>query len=126
MHSTFIRRVLLADALISAAAGLVMIVGAGALAPLLGLPLELLQGAGVILMPWTLLLLWLARAAAVPRAGVHAVIAVNAAWVLGSMAVLFVFAPSPFGYAFVIAQALVVGVLTELQLVALKREPAAA
>ena len=102
-------------------AGVVMILGANMLAPLLRLPAALLLGAGILLMPWMLALLWLARANIVPRAGVHGVIAVNAAWVLASIALLFVFAPSLFGYAFVIAQAVAVGVFTELQIIARRR-----
>jgi hypothetical protein len=64
------------------------------------------------------------RLETIPRGGVRAVIAINVAWVLGSIAVLFVFSPSLFG--FVIAQAVTVGLFAELQIVALKREPAAA
>lgn len=126
MQSSFIRRVLLADALLSGAAGILMIAGASIIAPIVNLPTDLLLIAGFALMPWMLALLWLARSAEVSRHGVHGVIAVNAAWVLGSIAVLFIFAPSAFGYAFVIAQAVAVGVLTELQIIALKREPVAA
>ena len=126
MQSTFIRRVLLADALLSGAAGVLMIAGASVIAPIINLPSDLLLTAGFALMPWMLALLWLARSAEVSRPGVHGVIAVNIAWVLGSIAVLFIFAPSAFGYAFVIAQAVAVGVLTELQIIALKREPVAA
>jgi hypothetical protein len=54
------------------------------------------------------------------------VIALNVAWVIASIALLFVLAPSPFGYAFVIAQAIALGVLAELQYIGLKRAPAAA
>ena len=43
MQATLIRRALLADALLSSAAGIVMIVGGAALAPLLNLPAELLD-----------------------------------------------------------------------------------
>lgn len=126
MNSTFLRRVLLADAVVSGAAGLVMIVAAALLAPLVNLPEGLLQIAGAILVPWFVALMWLARLNTIPRTGVMAVIAVNAAWVLGSVAVLFTFAPSLFGDGFVMAQAVAVGLFAELQIVALKREPGAA
>lgn len=121
MQSQFLSRVLMADALVSGAAGLVMILGATLLAPLLNLPAALLQIAGFALMPWFIALVALARRPSVPRAALLSVIAVNAAWVLGSIAVLFVLQPSAFGYAFVIAQAVAVGVFAELQIIALKR-----
>lgn len=122
MNSQFIRRVLLADGAVSGAAGLVMIVGAGFLAPLTNLPSDLMLYAGVILLPWMMTLIALARMANVPRNGVRWVIAVNALWVAGSIAVLFFTSPSLFGYAFVIAQAVTVGLFAELQIIALKRE----
>lgn len=122
MNSQFLRRVLLADGAISGAAGVVMIVGGGFLAPLTNLPSELLLYAGAALLPWMLTLVFLARMANVPRNGVRWVIAVNAAWVAGSIAALFLTAPTLFGYAFVIAQALAVGLFAELQIIALKRE----
>lgn len=126
MNSLFLRRVLLADAIVSGAAGVVMMLGAAPLAPLLNLPEPLLLIAGASLMPWFLALITLSRLEAVPRGGVRAVIAVNALWVAASIAVLFVTSPSALGYAFVIAQAVAVGVFTELQIMALKREPVAA
>jgi len=120
------RTILNADALVSGAAGLVMALGAGLLSPLTGLPELLLQFAGFSLGPWTLALLWLAQQAAIPRGGVMAVIAVNVAWVLASIAALFVVGPTALGYAFVIAQAVAVGVFAELQFFALRREARAA
>ena len=126
MNSQFLRRVLLADAVVSGAAGLVMIVGAGALAPLLSLPDALLLVAGATLMPWTAALIALSRMGVMPRTGVRAVIAINVLWVAGSIAALFVCSPSLLGTGFVIAQTVAVGVFAELQIVALKREPARA
>lgn len=123
MNSQFLRRVLLIDGAVSGAAGLVMIIGGGLLAPLTNLPQDLLTYAGVTLMPWMVALIALARMANIPRSGVQWVIAVNAIWVLGSIAVLFITQPTLFGYAFVIAQAVAVGLFAELQIIALKREP---
>lgn len=123
MNSQFLRRALLADGAISGAAGLVMIIGSGLLAPLTNLPQDLLTYAGLTLMPWMVALIALARMANVPRSGVQLVIAVNAIWVLGSIAVLSITQPTLFGYAFVIAQAVAVGLFAELQIIALKREP---
>lgn len=124
MNSLFIRRVLLADAIVSGAAGVVMIAGAAFLAPLTSLPQELLQIAGLTLVPWFAALFLLARQPVISRNGVRCVIAINALWVAGSIAVLFAASPSLFGYVFVIAQAVAVGLFAELQVIALKREPA--
>jgi len=126
MNSLFIRRVLLADAVVSGAAGLVMILGASFLAPVTNLPQNLLVFAGFALVPWFIALTWLAREAIIPRNGVRWVTAVNLLWVAGSIAVLFLTAPTLFGYAFVIAQAVSVGLFAELQIMAMKREPAKA
>lgn len=123
MDSIFLRRVLLIDGLVSGAAGLVMSAGAGLLAPLLSLPQALMTFAGVALIPWVIALVALSRMRLMPRAAVRAVVAINLAWVAGSIAVLFIASPSLFGYAFVIAQAVAVGLFAELQIVALKREP---
>jgi hypothetical protein len=122
MNSQFLRRVLLADGAVSGAAGVVMIVGGGLLAPLTNLPPELLLYAGLTLLPWMVWLIALARMANVPRNGVRWVIAINAAWVAGSIAVLFLTSPTLLGYAFVIAQAVTVGLFAELQIISLKRD----
>ena len=55
----------------------------------------------------------------------QAIIALNVLWVVGSAVVLFGFvAPTLLGYAFVIAQAIVVGVFAELQFIGLRRHDA--
>lgn len=124
--NTNMRTILNVDALVSAAAGLVMALGAELLSGFTGLPEPLLKVAGFSLGPWTVALLWLARQPAIPRNGVMTVIAVNVAWVLASVAVLFAVSPTALGYAFVIAQAVTVGLFAELQFFALRRETRAA
>jgi hypothetical protein len=59
---------------------------------------------------------------------VQAIIALNVLWVAGSIGLLVSgwVAPTALGYAFVIAQAIVVGVFAELQFVGLRRSEAAA
>ena len=126
MNSQFLRRVLLIDGVVSGVAGLVMVLGASLLAPLTSLPQALMVYAGAALFPWMVALIALARMANIPRSGVKTVIAVNMAWVVASIAVLFVASPTMLGYAFVIAQAVAVGLFAELQIVALKREVHAA
>ncbi len=103
-----------------------MVLGAGLLAPLTSLPQALMVYAGAALFPWTVALVALARMANIPRSGVKAVIVVNIAWIVASIAVLFVTSPTIFGYGFVIAQAVAVGLFAQLQIVALKREAHAA
>ena len=126
MNSPFLRRVLAVAAVVSGGAGVVMLLGAGVLAPVLALPAGLLGGAGLSLFPWFVALMWLARRADLPRRGVQAVIAVNGVWVLGSIAVLFALQPSLLGYGMVIAQAVMVGLFAELEVVGLMRERRAA
>jgi hypothetical protein len=61
------------------------------------------------------------------RAGVWVVIVCNALWVIDSLAVLLLGAtrPTAAGTAFVLAQAAFVGLLAELQFMALRRAPQA-
>lgn len=119
----FLRNALLADAAMSGAAGLLMLTAAPLLAPLLELPAGLLRWAGFALVPFVALLVVLGRREAISRLMLFDVIAINALWVAGSFAILFTGAVSPnlLGYGFVIAQALAVGVLAELQFVAYRR-----
>lgn len=121
--STFLRRVLLADAVISGAAGLLMFLGAGLLASLLQLPEALLRYAGLILLPWFAFVAYIATRDSPPRSAVWAVIVINTLWVAGSIVLLLSgwVAPNALGVAFVIAQALVVGILAEMQYFGLRR-----
>lgn len=118
----FLRRVLKADAWISAAAGLAMSLGAGVLQDVLHLPASLLVAVGVALFPWAGFLQWLAAKAVVPSAAVWAVIVLNAVWIADSAWVSLggVFQPSLLGHAFIAAQALAVLVLAELEFLGLK------
>ena len=127
-QNTFLRYALLADAVASGATGLLMIAGAGLLEGLLGLPTALTREAGLVLLPYVAFVAWVGTRAAISRPAVQAVIAMNVLWVAGSVVVLvggFV-APTVLGYAFVIAQAVVVGVFAELQFIGLRRQDAVA
>lgn len=119
--SLFLRRALLADAVASAATGLLMATGAGVLDGLLGLPTLLLREAGILLLPYALLVGWLGTRASLPEAVVWVVIIGNVAWTAASFGLFVLLAPTALGYAFVIAQAVVVGVFAELQYIGLKR-----
>lgn len=122
-NTPFLRNVLLLDAIVSGAAGVLMAGGAFILAPLLQLPQSVLVWAGLALLPWTALLLVLARRAALSRIALIDVIAINALWVAASLGLLVsgLVAPNILGYAFVIAQALAVAVFAELQFIGLRR-----
>lgn len=121
--STFLRRALLADAVLSAGTGAAMALGAGIAGPLLGLPLPLLQGAGVVCLAWAAIVGACGLRPQLPRIVVLAIIGLNALWVLESVALLLSgwVAPTTLGIAFVLFQAAVVGVLAELQYVGLRR-----
>ena len=121
--SPLLRRVLVADALISAAAGIMMVAGATLLQGLLQLPYSLLVGAGLALFPWTAGLLWLARKPVVPSAAVWTVIVLNIVWVADSAWVALggSSAPNTLGLAFIGLQAVMVAVLAELEFTGLRR-----
>jgi hypothetical protein len=123
----FLRRVLLADAATSAAAGLLMLLGAGLVADPLGLPAALLRGAGLALLPFAACVGFLGLRGGISRPAVRAVILLNALWVAASLVLLLGgwVAPTALGYAFVIAQAAAVALLAELQYVGLRRLAAA-
>ena len=124
--SDFLRKVLLVDAMTSAAMGLALAAGAGVFASMLGLPEALLRYSGASLIPFAAFVAWVATREILWRAGVWAVIACNALWALDSLLLLVPgwLAPALPGYAFVIAQAVFVAVLAELEYVGLRRQPA--
>jgi hypothetical protein len=114
---------LVADAASSGASALLMVFGAGLLSPLLGLPPTLLTWAGAILVPFAGGVAWLASRAAVPRAGVWVVIVLNVLWTVDCLLLLVSGAiqPTALGYAFVLAQAVVVAGLADVQYLGLRR-----
>ena len=126
--SPFLRRVLLADAATSGASGLLMTTASGPLADWLGVPAPLLRYAGLSLFPFAALVAYLATREAPPRRAVWAVIVLNALWAADSILLLVGgwVGPTALGYAFIIAQALVVAAFAEAQYVGLRRSPSAA
>lgn len=123
----FLRNVLHADALISGAAGLLMMLGAPLLSPLVELPAQLLFWAGLVLVPFVAMLVVIARRATVSKLVMIDIIAINALWVVASFGLLVsgVVAPNALGIAFVVAQALAVAVFAELQFIGIRRALAA-
>ena len=124
----FLRQVLFVDAAVSGAAGILMAAGAPFLSPLLGLPENLLFWAGLLLFPFVALLIAVARRGKASRLVLVDIVAINALWVAASFGLLISGAvqPTMLGYAFVIAQALTVALLAELQFIGLRRVTATA
>jgi len=125
--SPFLRRVLLADAATSGATGLLMMACAGPLEELLGLPDALLHDAGLALLPFAMLVAYLATRESQWRPAVWAVIGSNALWAIDSVLLLLTgwIEPNKLGIAFVIAQALVVAILAQLEYLGLRRSDGA-
>src|SRR5262245_20512367 len=78
--SLFLRRALLADAAISGATGVLLLVGANLVDALLGLPSALLREAGIFLIPYGAVVGFLGIRERVTAAAVWAVIACNGLW----------------------------------------------
>jgi hypothetical protein len=127
-HPKFLRRVLLADAAICLATGLLMTFGAGLIAGQTQLPPELLRPAGLSLFPIAAFIAFVATRRTLSRAGVWLVIMGNVGWVGASLGVLLggAISPNAFGYAFVAVQALAVAVLAELEFTGVRKLGAAA
>jgi hypothetical protein len=125
--SLFLRRALLADAVVSGAMALLLTFGAGALTPLLNLPEVLLRETGLFLIAYAAFVGFLGSRAAMPKALVLLVIVGNAAWTLASVAPLVsgMVSPNLLGVAFVVMQAVAVGVFAELQFIGLRKSAAA-
>jgi hypothetical protein len=122
-HSSLLRLALLADAAASGAMGVLMAAGGDLLAPLLGLPPQLLLWAGLALIPFAALVGWAGTRQAPPHGVAKAIVAINLAWVTGSavLPALLPAAPTALGLAFVTAQAVAVLALATLQWVGLGR-----
>lgn len=125
--SLFLRRALLADAVVSGAMALLLTFGAGVLTSLLNLPEALLLESGLFLMAYAAFVGLLGSRAAMPKALVLLVIVGNALWTLASVALLMSGAVSPnlLGMAFVVMQAVAVGMFAELQFIGLRKSATA-
>lgn len=126
--STFLRRVLLLDAVSCAGMGLSLVTFNGVLSGWLNLPVGLLREAGVVLLPFALLLAFMSMRARLPRAAVWTVIVVNAIWAIDSVVLLFSgwVQPNLLGYLFVGGQAAFVAAMAELEYIGLRKSIAVA
>jgi len=120
--TTSLRRVLAFDAAMSGLAAIAFAAGAGIIAFLTELPHGLVFWSGIVLVPWTVFLGWYARREQMPRIVLVDIVAVNALWTAASFGLLLsgVIQPNALGVALVVAQAIMVGVLTALQFAALR------
>jgi hypothetical protein len=121
--SLFLRRALMADALVSAAAAAVMALGASQLQGPLGLSGSLLLLAGLGFVPYVAYLLWLATRPAMPRAAVWVPIVLNVVWAAECLVFVSIVSPRPtlLGEAFIASQVVAVLVFAGLQLIGLRR-----
>lgn len=124
----YLRNVLLADGVVSGAAGIVMAAGASLLAPWLALPEQLLFWAGIVLLPWCAALVFFARRPSLPRIAMLDVVAINALWVVASFGIMVagLVQPSLLGVLFISAQALTVALFLALQVGTLRERSVAA
>ncbi len=124
IHSSpLLRQALVADATTSAAFGLLMLLGAGPLSGILGLPEMLLRIAGLVLLPYAGFIGWLGMREEIQKPLAWAVVLGNALWAADSLLLLVSgwVSPTSAGTAFVIAQGLVVLMYAEFQYVGLRR-----
>lgn len=124
---TALRSALLLDAVASGAMGLLLLLAAGALQPLLGLPIGLLRGAGIVLVPFAGLLVAVAASERASRGVVLTVVAANVLWAVCSV-LLFLsgwVAPTALGKSCILVQAVAVAVFAYLEHNGLRRDRAA-
>jgi len=122
----FLRHVLLVDAVATGATALLLVALSGTLAGWLRLPAPLLLGAGLALVPWVAFVAALARRARPGAGEVRILIAGNALWAFGCVALALAGGANALGVAFLLAQALVVAGFAELQYAGLRRGAAPA
>jgi len=119
----FLPNVMWADAASCAATGALQVAFTGALARLTGLPEALLMGTGVFLLAYAAAAAFMASRSTPPRTLIGLVVVGNFGWA-AACAVLLVsgaFPVTALGTAWVIAQAVTVVVLAELQWTGLRR-----
>jgi len=89
IHSSpLLRQALVADATTSAAFGLMMLIGAGPLSGVFGLPETLLRIAGLVLLPYAAFIGWLGLRETIGKPVAWAVVLGNGLWVLDSILLL--------------------------------------
>jgi hypothetical protein len=125
-NTLFLRRILALDSLSCLTIGLLMGLGAGALAPLFGLPETLIRVAGLMLLPLAAFIGWLASRPSPPRLLVWVVIIGNLGWAAESFLTLGRSQATALGTAFVSAQAVAVLGLAMLEYAGIRKAAAVA
>lgn len=94
------------------------------LAEFFGLPSSFLWYVGLGLIPWVSWLVWLSFRPTIKRGAAWFVVAVNALWLAQSVWLIIgsSFAPTVWGYGFLISQAILVLLITETEIIALRRK----
>ena len=113
--SSFLKRVLLADAVVSGSVALLQLAAGKQLAALTGLPSGLLLGTGLFLVGYVTLLIILAKRASVWSSMIWLVIAGNLAWAVGALAVAAALQVALLGEAFAAVHAIAVATFAYLE-----------
>ena len=121
--SSLLRNALLADALLSGATAMLLVAAAGPLSGLLGLSVGLLRGSGLFILPFVALAASIRLRTRISRTPIFVLVVCNALWAVDSVLVLLLgwIEPTVLGEVFVVGQAVIVGVLAELQFIGLRR-----
>lgn len=121
--SNFLRYVLFADTATCLACGLLLTIGGGYLENLLGLPVNLMFYAGLSLFPFAAFLVYAATRKSISKTIIWAIVGINLLWTIDSFLLLIsgYAAPTNFGYAFVILQAVGVLMFADLEFIAMKK-----
>ena len=116
-REALLRLVLKLDAAVTGANGLAYLAAAGPLEDLLGVEAAALRGIGTVLILFAAAVWFASTRAEPPRAAVPAIIAVNVAWVLGSLAfaAIGVSSPTTVGTVWIVLQAIVVAAFAAMQ-----------
>ena len=116
-------RVMLADAIVSGAVGLLQVLAAVPLAGVLDLPAAGLRITGLFLLAYGAALVWLVRRTALPAGAAWTVMSINVIWALDCALLLASdwIAPNGLGVIFIGVQIVTVLVFAELTFIGLRR-----
>jgi hypothetical protein len=122
-YPAFLRRVLLADAAVSAASGVLQVLLAGLLESVLRIPAHVLLYSGLALIPYGAFVAYIATRRQAPLAAVWVVIACNILWAADCVLALWLgwIQPSPIGNGFVLFQAAAVVMFADLEYMGVRR-----
>jgi hypothetical protein len=122
-HDDLLRRSLVADAVVTGAAGLLLAVAAGPLADPLGLPVLLMRITGIALLPYAAVVMLIGTRGGVSRTAAWVIVGLNLIWAIDSVLLLLTgwVDSTALGIAFVLAQALLVAAFADIQFLGLRR-----